>query len=230
MDNVFDIQKIISVRFSNTKTDAYKKYNDTACTILARCFKNKILTYIDRRVGQSCPGGNYFLGIIPAKKNALRGTYVMDEKVFKTNAGCDAFINKLPKFPRAAQKNFVLFSPLFKETKKPDIIILLVNAAQVGRLLGLGAYRQFSYPQILPAISTCASIYAPLDTNSIHLNFIDYFDRYYQGKQAGGLLWSDTDIIVSMPYRLFCKLIHDAPLSAHGSYKPNIKPQKIDPI
>lgn len=222
------IKKIISIRFSNTKTTNFKKYNDTACTALARSFKNNIYAYIDRREGQLCSGGDYFLDIAHPSKKEICEVYVKDEKIFQNNTTCNAFIKNLPKYPTAAEKRYILFTPLIKERNKPDVIMFLANPAQASRILGLSVYKKMSYPSIMSALSTCASIYAPLESDSIHLNFIDYYDRYYQGKQKGRLLWKDSDLIISMPFSMFKEIIRCIPLSAHGSFKPKIKPQKVD--
>ena len=127
-----------------------------------------------------------------------------------------------------AQKRYILFTPLSEEIRKPDVIIFLTTPAQAGRILGVSVYKKLSQPLIMPALSTCASIYAPIESNRIHLNFIDYYDRYYQGKQNGQLLWKDEELIVSMPYGIFKEIIKCIPLSAHGNYRPKIKPQKVE--
>ncbi len=222
------IKKIISIRFSNTKTLNFKKYKDTVCTALARSFKNNISTYIDRQKGQLCPGGNYFLNITHLSKKEICNVYIKDEKVFKNNTVCSLFLKKLPKYPSLAQKRYILFTPLSEEIRKPDVIIFLTTPAQAGRILGVSVYKKLSQPLIMPALSTCASIYAPIESNRIHLNFIDYYDRYYQGKQNGQLLWKDEELIVSMPYGIFKEIIKCIPLSAHGNYRPKIKPQKVE--
>lgn len=224
------IEKIISIRFSNTKSIQYTKYNDTVCTALARCFKNNILTYIDRKTGQLCPGGDYFLKIKNISSKVVNNVYVKDEKIFQNSAVCNKFIKKLPSYPDAEKTRYILFTPLTKEKNKPDVIMMLTNPAQAGRILGLSVYKKILQPLILPALSTCASIYAPIESGRIHLNFIDYYDRYYQGRQKGISLWKDSGLIISMPFGIFEEIIKHIPLSAHGNFKPKIKPQKFDPI
>lgn len=221
------IEKIISIRFSNTKTANFIKYQDTACTALARTFRSNTPTYLDRKNGQLCPGGNYFLNITHPSKKEIYDVYVKKEKVFQNNAVVGAFIKNLPKYPALARKRYILLTPLSKEKNKPDLIILLANPAQAGRILGLSVYKKMLYPLIMPALSTCASLYAPIESNKIHINFIDYYDRYYQGKQKGRLFWQDSDLIISLPFSIFKEIIKCIPLSAHGSYKPKIKPQKV---
>jgi uncharacterized protein (DUF169 family) len=222
------IEKIISIRFSNEKTTNFKKFKDTACTALARSLKNNILTYLDRKNGQLCPGGDYFLNIAHPPKKEIYDVYVKKEKVFQNNAVANAFIKNLPPYPSIAEKRYILLTPLNKEKNKPDIIMFLANPAQAGRVLGLSAYKKISCPLVMSALSTCASIYAPIESNNIHLNFIDYYDRYHQGKQKGRLFWEDSDLIISMPFGIFKEVIKCIPLSAQGSYKPKLEPQKVD--
>lgn len=222
------INKIISIRFSNTITTDFIKYQDTACTALARSLNKDVLTYIDRKKGQLCSGGNYFLGITHPPKQEIYEVYVKQEKVFKNNMFCNNFINKIPKYPNLAKKRYILLTPLIKETKEPKVIMLLVNPAQTSRILGLSAYQSPTPLLIIPALSTCASIYAPLADQKIHLNFIDYYDRYYQGKQKGRLFWKESNLIISLPFNIFKKIISNLPHSAHGNFKPKLKPQKVD--
>lgn len=231
MKKYLKIEEIISIRFSDTKTANFNNFKDTIGTAMVRSFKNNTLTFIDRKIGQLCPGGNYFLNITHPPVKEICDVYVKDEGVFKNNSICRIFLNKLPKYPKAAKKRYILFTPLIKENKEPNIIILLANPAQVSRILGLSAYKKISYPSsIIPAMPMCTSIYAPVESKRIHLNFIDYYDRYYQGKQGRRLLWKNSDLIISMPYFVFKEIIEHIPLSAHGNFKPKIKPQKFDPI
>lgn len=224
------IEKIISVRFSDIKTTNFNKFKDTACTAIARSFKKNTLTYIDRKYGQLCQGGNYFLSITNPPTRETCDVYVRDEKVFKNNAVCNKFIKNLPRYPNIAKTRYILFTPLIKEKIKPDVIIMLVNSAQASRILGLSVYKKFLPPLVLPALSTCAAIYAPIESGNVHLNFIDYYDRYYQGRQKGISLWKDSDLIVSMPFGIFEEIIKHIPLSAHGNFNSKTRPQKFDPI
>lgn len=220
------IKAVASIRFSNIKSELYKQYQDTACTALARTLKNEKQVLIDRKHGQLCAGGNYFLNITEYSKKEICHTYIKDEKIFNNNAVCSSFLKKISKYP-GQKKRYILFSPLEKEVNKPDIIILLVNPAQVGRILGLSVFNKMDYPDVVPSAPTCFSLYAPLISNQVHLNFIDYYDRYYQGKQHGKLIWNDKEMLISLTFSRFSDIIKSVPLSAHGLYKTNLKPQII---
>ena len=230
VQNILGIAKILSIRFSDAKTGDYREYQDSACTVLARCFRNDVAVYIDREVGQICEGGNYFLGITDPEPKEIIGTYVEEEQIFKNASACSKFLEELPKYPDTARKRYILFTPFSQEKAQPDVVMLLVNPAQAGRILGLGAYETLSSPTVFPALSTCASIYAPLETGRIHLNFIDYYDRYYQGRQDGKSLWNDSQMIVSMTYAMFKKVVEAIPLSSHGSFKTSLEPKTFERI
>lgn len=220
------INGVASIRFSDKKSKPYKQYQDTVCTALARMLKAKKQVFIDQKYGQLCPGGNYFLNITKYSRKEICNTYVKDEKIFNDNAVCLSFLKKISKC-REQKKRYILFSPLEKEIKKPDIIILLVNPAQAGRILGLSVFNKMNYPSVVPAAPSCISLYAPLISKQIHLNFIDYYDRYYQGKQNGKLIWEDGEMLISLTFSMFSSIIKSIPLSAHGLYKTTLKPQIV---
>jgi len=224
------INEGVSIRFSDTKPKRYKKFQDTACTAIVRCIKKKALTYIDRKTGQLCPGGNYFLKITHPPNKEVLDTYVKNERMFKNNKVCADFLKKLPAYPEKAKKRYILISPLTKEEARPDLVLLFATPAQASRILGLYIYKRTSRITVIPGQPTCAALYAPLTSKKIHLNLIDYYDRYYQGKQNEKSLWKDSQMLISIPFRLFEEIIATIPISAHGGFKPNITPQKIDPI
>jgi uncharacterized protein (DUF169 family) len=230
LQTVLEIQDIVSIRFCNKKANKYVQYKDTACTALARSLKKKKCLFLDREKGQSCSGGNYFLGIKNCSKKEVCDVYVKDECVFKNNNVCTCFLDKLPTYPDQAKKKYILLTPLEKEEQRPDVIILLANPAQVGRLLGLSVFDTMQCPEIIPAGSTCLALFAPLVSQKIHLNFIDYYDRYYQGNQQGNFIWKETEMLVSLSYDQFVGIIHSIQRSPHGAKRINLKSQEISPF
>lgn len=226
---ILGINGVASIRFSDRKLDYYRQYKDTVCTALARVLKTKTQVFIDRKYGQLCPGGNYFLNITKYSEKEICDTYVKDEKIFNNNTACFSFLKKMSKCPEQ-KKRYILFSPLEKEVKKPDIIILLLNPSQAGRILGLSVFKKMGCPNVIPASPTCFSIYAPLISNQMHLNFIDYYDRYYQGKQNGKSIWDDGEMLVSLTFSMFSNIIKSIHLSPHGLHKTNLKPQSVSEI
>lgn len=221
------IEQAASISFVDKKSENYKKFEDTACTALVRCIKFGAQTFIDRKNGQLCSGADYFLGIKDLPSEEISSIYIKEEKVFENEKSCNPFLKNLPKYPTRLNKKYILLTPFELEVKKPDIIILLANPAQVSRILGLSVFKDFKIPHIVPAGPTCLSLYAPLITNSVHLNFIDYFDRYYQCVNNGGSVFGDSEMVVSLPYSLFSDIIDCVEKSSHGLFQPNLRPQKI---
>lgn len=227
---ILGIDKILSVRFSNFKNKNYQRFEDTVCTAMIRSLKNNQSVYLDRKLGQLCPGGNYFLNIKKLSKQKVCNVYVDDEQVFANNKVCAVFLKNLPKYPPHAKKHYILFAPMAKEKHRPDTVIILANPAQVSRLLGLSFFKQKPTIDLVPAGPTCLSLYVPLISKQIHLNFIDYYDRYYQGKQGKKLMFKDEEMIISMPYKNFVEILKIIHLSPNGLFKPRLKPQKVTPL
>lgn len=228
LNEILKIKKVVSIRFSDTKENYFKKYNDTACTSLARVFKNDACTYIDRTKGQLCSGGNHFLNINKATQKEFCDVYVKDEQVFKDDSVCKIFSKKLPKYFKKIDKKYILFTPLIKEMKKPDVVIFLVNPAQANRLIGLVNFDDYKKIDFLPNQPTCISLFAPLTSGIPHINFIDYYDRYYQGKVSDKHIWSENKMLISLDFKCFEKIIKNINVSAQGNYIPNIFPKEVD--
>jgi uncharacterized protein (DUF169 family) len=223
-----DIKHIISIRFCDSKPENIDTgFLDTACTAMARSLNHNKCLMIDRTLGQSCPGGNHFLCIKKAPLEEVYKTYINDEQVFQDTTACQEFLSKLPQFPQIAQKRFLLLTPFQKEIGTPDIITILANPAQVARLLGLSVYQGMNSPLIIPAAPTCLALYASLSTNQIHINLIDYYDRYYQGCIENKLIWDENKMIITMPYTSFVDMANNLAKSAHGTFTAKITPQKV---
>lgn len=206
--------EIIGVRFSNQLLKNSSK--DTACTALARAIINRTRVVFST---QLCEGGNFFLNLTDITKEQTCDVYVNKEQVFKNKQICCSFLNKLPKFKFKS----VIIEPV-KENSQ--VVILLLNPAQIGRIIGLLNYSQYQTIEILPNQPTCICLFTPLITKKPHINFMDYYDRYYQGKG----LWNDNKMILSLRMKDFNKILKNLDSSAQGSFKPDLSPKEIDPI
>jgi len=156
--------------------------------------------------------------------------YVAQEKVFESFKACKSFLGALPEYPSLGKTRYITITPLFLETGCPDVVVLCVNPAQTSRLLGLSVFKKMMLPEIFPAGPSCLSLYAPLSTGRIHVNFIDYYDRYHQGKQGKTYLWEEHELMVAMPYQLFRSVMDSVPASPHGQNKPRLRPKMVDPF
>jgi uncharacterized protein (DUF169 family) len=227
---ILNTKSIVSIRFSNKKSNRYKIFQDTACTALARSLKDKRLVYLDRKQGQLCAGGNYFLDFKKCSDKEVCDVYIKKEKVFSNQVVCKDFLQQVKKYKNNIKSKYILLSPLDKEVNKPDVVALLVNPAQASRIIGLSIFNKLQEPIVSPAGPLCLDIQAPFYSNRLHLNFIDYFDRYYQGKQGGRLIWEDGEMMIFCNYRIFCELLNNLDNSPHGGYKIKLKACKTSPI
>ena len=233
----------ISVRFSATLPKNISRkpdgafYRDAACTALCRSLKKgSVLVVASKKncgpaVPQSCSGANFFLKFEDVSTEDAQGVYVKNEQVFCSEKVCLDFLASVPLLPEPKRDKIIVLSPLEKETDNPDVVIVLATVAQASRLIGLSVYEGFEAISVLPAISTCVSIYAPLTDGKIHINFIDYYDRGHQGKQSDGkLIWEEGEMLVSMPFSTFQKIVENISKSPHGDFKPDLKPRPFDNI
>ncbi len=220
-------KNILGIYFSKNLPKKFKNYQDTACTALVRVFlKGETIVFDAKKYPQLCSGADYFLNLSKADKKEVLDVYIKKEQVFKNKNICERFLKKVPKFPLFLKNKFVIIKP-FESEDKPSLVVLLVNPAQVGRILGLINFDKYEKIEILPSQPTCLSFFAPLVTKKPHINFLDYYDRYYQGKVGGRYIWPDDKMIISMEYSDFETILTNLGKSPHGSLRPDVLPKKI---
>lgn len=223
-------QTIVGVNFLAHAPKNNQAKKDTACTALARVFIKREDVYFNATTQpQLCSGANYFLKLGTVSDREAIGNYVADEQVFANEAVCKTYLKSLPKFPQDLQQKTIAIKSL-EAKDKPAVVIMLLNPAQVGRVLGLLNYSEYRKIEISPNQSTCISLFSPLATGQPHLNFIDYYDRYYQGRAGQKYLWPEGMMLLSVTGGQFEKIVANLDKSAQGSFVPKIKPQKIDKI
>lgn len=222
--------EIIGVKFTKNLVSDCKFYHDTACTALARAIIKKTKVIFDsKKFPQLCEGANYFLKLSKIKDSEASNIYVKKEQIFINEKICKIFLESLPKFPNTLKNKFIIISPL-KAKDKPHIVILLVNPAQAGRILGLLNYNQYKTVEIHPNQPTCLSLFAPMVTKKPHINFIDYYDRYYQGRINEKNIWPETKMIISLKFQDFKKILNNLQKSSQGSFRPQLTPQQVDKL
>lgn len=222
--------EILGVKFSNSLPSKFKHSKDTACTALARAFvKRQTVVFNAKKYPQLCSGADYFLKLGKVCDQEAEDVYINQEKVFVSKKACQKFLQKIPSFPRESKNKYIVIEPL-NLAHKPKIVILLVTPAQAGRVLGLASYSQFKMTEIIPNQPTCVCLFAPLITKKPHLNFIDYYDRYYQGKIKGKYIWPEGRMIISLAYKQFTDVLGCLNKSGQGSFKPKISPSRVDDI
>ncbi len=220
---------VLGIHYINDLPKNSKHYKDTACTALARAFINKETLFFDaKEYPQLCPGADYFLKLSKIKDNEAIKIYTKKEHIFQSINTCKKFIKSLPKFPKSFQNKFIVIKP-FEIKDTPQVIVLLVNPAQAGRIIGLANYNKYKKIDIIPNQSTCLSLFAPIALKSIHINFIDYYDRYYQGKINNINIWPENKMIISLELEQFNDILNNIDKSPQGNLKQiDINPKKID--
>ena len=219
--------EILGIFYSAKLPKKGKNFQDTACTALARSFLTKETLFFNaKKYPQLCSGASYFLKLAPISDHETIDIYINKEKVFKNKNICEKFLKNLPKFPESLKNKFIIIKPI-KDKDKPSVVALLVTSAQAGRILGLINHDRYEKVEILPSQPTCLAFFAPLVTKTPHINFLDYYDRYYQGKVSGRYIWPEDKMIVSMSYSDFETVLANLEKSPHGFFYPNLLPQKI---
>ncbi|MCX6741486.1 MAG: DUF169 domain-containing protein [Candidatus Parcubacteria bacterium] len=219
--------EILGIFYSTKLPKNGNHFQDTACTALARSFLTKETLFFDAKsYPQLCSGASYFLKLDPISDEETVDVYINKEQVFKNKNVCKEFLKELPKFPDSLKNKFIVIKPIAGKDK-PSVVTLLVNPAQAGRILGLMNYGQYEKVEILPSQPTCLAFFAPLVTQKIHVNFLDYYDRYYQGKIGGKYIWPGDKMLISMSCLDFKTVLANLAKSPHGSFRPDIIPQKV---
>jgi len=232
----------VSVKFNDTPPSTSHKpdgeyYCDTACTALCRCLKRgKTLVIAPEGnehglLKQPCRGANFFFGWGEVPLEDGFEDYVNIEQVCASREICQEFLRSIPSCPKSIEGKLIALTPLSQETDTPQLVIILANAEQAGRILGLSVYHQYQGAIVLPGIPTCLSLYLPLTDGKIYINLIDYYDRSYQGMQKDGQsIWDETEMLISIPFALLQVMVDNIETSSHGNFRPNLDPQPFDII
>ncbi|MDO8424612.1 MAG: DUF169 domain-containing protein [bacterium] len=235
--NIEKFKKVLKIKdavlgsyFSDKLPLGSRRYRDTACTALARSFlKGCPVSFDAKRHRQLCPGANYFLKLAYISKNEVIDVYLKKESVFSRKIVCRKFLSTLPKFPRRLRNKSITIKPL-EITGRPLTVLLLVNPAQAGRILGLLNYDQYKTVEIYPNQPACLSLFVPIITKRPHINFIDYYDRYYQGTIGRKNIWPEDKMILSLRLEDFKTILNNLEKTPQGSFLPKLSPQKTDDI
>ncbi len=212
MKELMHSTKPVSVRFLNRISKGEKLSQDLYCTAISRCAKKgkKVIIEVEKH---RCSGGNYFVGNSDVDAEEIGDVYIDKEKVFGNKRDLGKFLRLAGRNP--VKSKYVVFEPGISE--KADVVVLLLNPDDAGRILGMNAYLGNFEVDIVPAISTCASLYRPLiKKKAIHVNFIDYFDRKYQCKG----FFEKSELIVSMTLGIYKKMSKIFVQTSHGGNSP----------
>jgi len=219
--------EILGIFYSVKLPKQGENFGDPACVALARSFFTKQTIFFDaKKYPQSCLGASYFLKLAPIGDQETVDVYTNKEKVFKNRNVCGKFLENLPKFPESLKNKFIIVKPIGNKDR-PPVVAMLVDPAQAGRILGLINRDRYEKTEIFPSQPGCLVFFAPLATKKPHINFLDYYDRYYQGKVGGRHIWPEDKMIISMNYDDFKVALANLDESSHGSFRPDLSPKKV---
>jgi uncharacterized protein (DUF169 family) len=211
-------------------SDGVSYHKDTVCTAMIRAFFKKESVFFnatDKR--QLCEGADFFFNFAKISKKKICNVYVKEEGIFENDKVCKKFLKSLPKLPTQKKYKNIIIKP-FLSKDRPEVVLLLVNPVQAGRILGLLNHSDFNEIRIIPNQPTCISIFAPLVNNQPHINFIDYFDRHYQGVIGGKKYFRKENLTLSFKVKQFETILSNLDKSSQGTQAPLTNPKKVDRI
>lgn len=225
MTNRFFNDPFVAIKFRNELSAHEKRAltqnpNELYCTAIAKSVKQSRPIIVDIRRHQ-CAGGNYFVGGQKCPFNEICNIYIYKEKIFKNKRAVRKLLHQAGQNP--LKYNYIIMTPIHPITQSksqhdsPDAIFTLTTPDIASRIIGIANYHTYTPAQIIPAASTCTSLFQPLlKPHKIHVNLIDYFDRDYQCKG----LFPPQQLLLSMSAKIFNNLINNYQKSSHGNNKP----------
>lgn len=145
----------------------------------------------------ACPGGSMYMGFqreqTPEQAVRLRSFVINGEKLFS----CPTAFHRAQKLgpqPPVGMAQYVLFAPLNKMPFRPDVTVIMCNAWQAARLVGLAWYETGEPMQCDPTGALCRSVITyPLVTNRVNVSFGDVTARRSEKM-------SEDELYVSLPW------------------------------
>ena len=202
----------ISVLFMDEKYPNSKLSSNEISVALSQVAKEGHSISIDCR-RQRFSAGSYFACCRDIPREDIVSTYVKKEQVCRNAASAKSFLNTVGRNPLKCRYIHLLTGV----DECAQVVVLVVHAEQASRILGLSAYEGFYEVDVVPAAPTCAALFRPLIyPDSIHMNFIDYFDRQHQAIGS----FKANEMLISMSRQIYVTLSEAYSHSAHGSFLP----------
>ncbi len=157
----------------------------------------------------SCFGGIHWLGLQDQQK-ILIPFLTHTEKFFKDVVVAEEWFNTVPTPPWERAK-FVTLRPLDLALEKPDLVFLVTNTHQAHRIHTALTYSEGALTLQNFFAATCqASIGIPIVTQKPCIALPDTASRKFAK-------FTDSDIVVSLPYQYFVNLLEDIDKSSGGT-------------
>jgi len=156
----------------------------------------------------SCFGGVHWLGLRD-QRMILTPLLTYVEKFFKDIVVAEEWFNTVPT-PPWERAEFVTLTPLDLANGEPDLVFLVANTHQAHRIHTALTYSEGTLTLHNFFAATCqSSIGIPLVTQKPCITLPDTVSR----KLAK---FTDADVVVSLPYQFFIKLLEDIDKSSGG--------------
>ena len=175
---------------------------------------------IDITPGSSaCPGGTWYLGLGDPPKGeeskGLKEFLINGEKLFCSLATLfrhQVITSAIPK----GLADHVIFAPLEKADRTPDLALFICNAEQACRLVTLHIYCTGLPPKVQMAGATCyQAVTYPLASGEMNVSLMDYTSRRIRG-------FKTSDLLVTVPYYKMHGIIRSIPHCTAGTAKMEV--------
>lgn len=177
------------------------------CVALQQARKGMAINLSAKNI--SCPGGLHWLGLQDQRMILIPFlTYV--EKFFKDIVVAEKWFNTVPTPPWERAK-FVTLTPLDLAHGEPDLVFLVANTHEAHRIHTALTYSEGTLTLQNFFAATCqSSIGIPLVTQKPCIALPDTASRKFAK-------FTDADVVVSLPYQYFVKLLEDIDKSSGGT-------------
>lgn len=175
----------------------------------------------DARFGQAqwlskenskCLGATYFLGFEPFSPLAY-DFWVNNEQSMCDRAAAENMVRSLPAPPNSYGQ-YVLFAPLAAMSVEPDLVLVVCNAEQLSRILGLHIFKTGDPAMVYSYGATCQSaVGIPLTTDKLNVSFVDWPSRLIAH-------FDPSEQIVSIPYSQMADILGSMGDSINGMAQP----------
>ncbi len=187
----------VAVTYSNEPAGDAAKGKSWVCGAIKKAASSDIINISTS--SSACPGGSWHLGLRRQTKEQMKvvGKFIVEgEKLFSSLASLNR-MNELSKArPPYDLAEYVIFSPLEKAEKMPDVVIFTCNAWQAARLINLVCYTDGVPLECDPSGSFCTSaVVYPLVTGRVNVTFGDVSARKLQK-------FKEDELFVSVPFPL----------------------------
>lgn len=210
----------VAVTYSNEPSRDAAKGKSWVCGAIKKAASGDIINI--SATSSACPGGSWHLGLRRQTKEQMKvvGKFIVEgEKLFSSLSSLNRMMELSKARPPYDLAEYIIFSPLEKAEKMPDVVIFTCNAWQAARLINLVCYTDGIPLECDPSGSFCTSAVAyPLVTGRVNVTFGDVSARKLQK-------FTEDELFVSVPFPLMRSLVDSIEKSTAGTAKEERPPE-----